>query len=99
MILYDWKPNREIDWLDTYKEVEKLYKENPDKIKAIGVSNCSESHLTKLLEITTIVPAINQIELHPSCPQTDLVKFSLSKGVAVAAYSPLGPANSPLTKL
>ena len=82
--------------MDTYKEVEKLYKENPDKIKAIGVSNCSESYLKKLLEIATVVPAINQIELHPSCPQTDLVKFSLSKGIAVTAYSPLGSANSPL---
>ena len=84
--------------MDTYKEVEKLYKENPDKIKAIGVSNCSESYLKKLLEIATVVPAINQIELHPSCPQTDLVKFSLSKGIAVTAYSPLGSANSPLPR-
>jgi len=92
----DWKPNREIDWLDTYKAVEKLYKENPDKIKAIGVSNFSESYLKRLLESATVIPAINQIELHPSCPQTDLVKFSLSKGIAVTAYSPLGSANSPL---
>jgi len=92
----DWKPNREIDWLDTYKAVEKLYKENPDKIKAIGVSNFSESYLKRLLESATVIPAMNQIELHPSCPQTDLVKFSLSKGIAVTAYSPLGSANSPL---
>jgi len=92
----DWKPNREIDWLDTYKAVEKLYKENPDKIKAIGVSNFSESYLKRLLESATVIPTMNQIELHPSCPQTDLVKFSLSKGIAVTAYSPLGSANSPL---
>jgi len=92
----EWKPDRGVDWLDTYKEVEKLHKENPDKIKAIGVSNWSESYLKKLLEHATVIPAVNKIELHPSCPQIDLVKFTLSKGIAVTAYSPLGSTGSPL---
>lgn len=94
----DWKPDRDIDWLDTYKEMEKIYKENPDKVKAIGVSNCSESYLKKLLGRATVVPAINQIELHPSCPQSDLIKFCKSKGIAVTAYSPLGSTGSPLAQ-
>lgn len=92
----EWKPDRSIDWLDVYKEIEQIYKENPDKIKAIGVSNCSESYLKRLLQHATVVPAINQIELHPSCPQTDLIKFSLSKGIAVTAYSPLGSTGARL---
>ena len=82
--------------MDVYKEVEKIYKENPDKIKAIGISNWSVSYLKRLLENSTVIPAINQIELHPSCTQTELVKFSQSKGIAITAYSPLGSTGSPL---
>lgn len=92
----DEKPDREVDWLDVYKEVENIYKENPDKIKAIGISNWSVSYLKRLLENSTVIPAINQIELHPSCTQTELVKFSQSKGIAITAYSPLGSTGSPL---
>lgn len=98
MFLQDLKPDRDITWSDVYKEVEKLYKENPDKIKAIGVSNWSLSYLEDLLEWATVIPAVNQIELHPSCPQTELVEFTLSKGIAVTAYSPLGSKDSPLPK-
>jgi len=91
----DHKPDREVDWLDVYKEVEKIYKENPDKIKAIGVSNWSASYLERLLENSTVVPAVNQIELHPSCTQAELVKLSKSKGIAITAYSPLGSTGTP----
>ena len=79
-----------------YKEVETIYKENPDKVKAIGISNWSVSYLDRLLKNSTIIPAINQIELHPSCTQTELVKFSQSKGIAITAYSPLGSTGTPL---
>jgi len=92
----DGKPDRELDWLDVYKEVEKIYKENPDKVKAIGVSNWCVSYLERLLKHASVIPAINQIELHPSCTQTELVKFSQSKGIAVTAYSPLGSTGTPL---
>jgi len=84
--------------LDTYKEVEKIYKENPDKIKAIGISNWSVSYLERLLKHATVIPAINQIELHPSCTQTELVEFTKSKGIAVTAYSPLGSTGTPLAR-
>ena len=79
-----------------YKEVETIYKENPDKVKAIGISNWSVSYLDRLLKNSTVIPAINQIELHPSCTQTELVKFSQSKGIAITAYSPLGSTGTPL---
>jgi glycerol 2-dehydrogenase (NADP+) len=94
--LQDEKPDRDVDWLDVYKEVEKIYRENPDKIKAIGVANWSVNYLERLLEHATVIPAINQIELHPSCTQTELVEFSKSKGIAVTAYSPLGSTGAPL---
>jgi len=89
-------PDKSLDWIDTWKSMEKLYKENPNKIKAIGVSNFSVEFLERLLEIATVVPAVNQIELHPSCTQKDVVDYCTSKGIVLTAYSPLGSDNSPL---
>lgn len=59
------KPDKEIDWLDTWKEMERVFKAHPDKVKAIGVSNFSVSYLERLLKAATVVPAVNQIESHP----------------------------------
>jgi len=76
--------------------MEKLYEAHPDKIKAIGVSNFSVEFLKRLLKDTKVVPAVNQVELHPSCPQHDVVEFCTKKGIVLTAYSPLGSDNSPL---
>lgn len=51
--------------------METLYKEG--LVRAIGVSNFHEHHLESLLEIADVVPAINQVELHPLLSQTNLV--------------------------
>lgn len=53
------------NWLDTWKAMEDLYKAHPEKVKAIGVSNVSVELLEKLFEVATVIPATNQIELHP----------------------------------
>jgi len=86
------------DWLDTWKDMEKVYKAHPDKVKAIGVSNFSIDYLERLLPEVTVVPAVNQIELHPSCPQQAVVDYCTAKGIVLTAYSPLGSDNSPLLK-
>ncbi|ORX70059.1 Aldo/keto reductase [Linderina pennispora] len=77
-----------IDYIDTYRAMEKLL--DTGKVKAIGVSNFTISHLKRLMTNTGIVPAINQIELHPYLPQPELVEFCKSKGIVPTAYSPLG---------
>lgn len=61
----DGGADKERDWRDTWRDMEKVYKENPDKVKAIGVSNFSVSYLQELLKFATVVPAVNQIESHP----------------------------------
>lgn len=48
--------------------MERLYKQYPEKIKAIGVSNFSVKFLDRLFTVATITPAVNQIELHPYVP-------------------------------
>ena len=94
----DGGPDKSIDWLDTWHEMEKLYKAHPDKLKAIGVSNFSVEYLNRLLADCDVVPAVNQIELHPSCPQQQVVDLCVSKGIAVTGYSPLGSDGAPLLK-
>jgi len=89
-------PARSVDWLDTWKAMEKLHKAYPEKVRAIGVSNMVVEYLERLLANSEIVPATNQIESHPSCPQEDIIAFCRSKGIIVTAYSPLGSNDSPL---
>jgi glycerol 2-dehydrogenase (NADP+) len=66
------------------------------KVKAIGVSNYSVQYLEQLLAQATIVPAVNQIENHPSLPQQEIVDFCNKAGIHITAYSPLGSTGSPM---
>lgn len=86
------------DWnfLDTWREMEKLLETK--KVKNIGVSNFSITNMEKLLAQCKIVPAVNQIELHPNNPSPKLVEYCTSKGIHLTAYSCLGSTNSPLAK-
>ncbi len=56
----------------------------------------SKKYLEELLSTSNIVPAINQIELHPQLPQTEIVELCREKGIHVVAYSPLGSTGSPV---
>ncbi|KZP11457.1 aado/keto reductase [Athelia psychrophila] len=75
-------------FVETYMEMEKLLATG--KVKSIGVSNFSIKTLTTLLASCTVVPAVNQVELHPCLPQDDLKAFCDSKGIHLTAYSPFG---------
>ncbi|KAK5739912.1 hypothetical protein LTR17_005008 [Elasticomyces elasticus] len=78
----------DIDYVSTYKAMEKLLKTG--KAKAIGVSNFNIRRLEDLLSKTDVVPAANQVEAHPYLTQPDLLEFCRSKGIILEAYSPLG---------
>ncbi|CDO95211.1 unnamed protein product [Kluyveromyces dobzhanskii CBS 2104] len=66
------------------------------KTRAIGVSNFSVKNIEELLAANPdfIVPAANQIEIHPQLPQTELIDYCKSKGILIEAYSPLGSSSS-----
>nr|QCX36389.1 RDCT16 [Piper methysticum] len=59
-------------------------------VRAIGVSNFSIQQMEELLLFAKIVPAVNQVEMHPFWRQDELVKFCKLKGIHVSAHTPLG---------
>jgi diketogulonate reductase-like aldo/keto reductase len=65
------------------------------RARAIGVSNFQIAHLQRLLDETEIVPAVNQVELHPYFPQQELLRFHAEHDIVTEAWSPLGK-NSPV---
>lgn len=89
-------PRSEWDHTQTYAEMEKLVASG--KTKAIGVSNYSKKYLEELLPKAKIVPAVNQIENHPSLPQQEIRDICAENGILITAYSPLGSTGSPMFK-
>lgn len=74
--------------LDTWRALEKLYKEG--KVKSIGVSNFRKHHLETILDNYEVKPMINQLEVHPGFLQEELCNFCNENDIVVEAYSPLG---------
>ncbi|WP_326653730.1 MULTISPECIES: aldo/keto reductase [unclassified Streptomyces] len=74
--------------VETYKAFEKIYADG--RAKAIGVSNFLPEHLERLIGETSIVPAVNQIELHPQLQQAESRAFHAEHGIKTEAWSPLG---------
>jgi glycerol 2-dehydrogenase (NADP+) len=77
--------DRSWDQSDTWRQMEDLH-----RVKAIGVANWSVSFLEELRRTWKIVPAVNQVELHPYLPQHELKKYCEDLGILLEAYSPLG---------
>ncbi|CAM1504264.1 Fc.00g018550.m01.CDS01 [Cosmosporella sp. VM-42] len=63
------------------------------KVKSIGVSNFGAGHIGHLLENARVVPAVNQVEVHPFCQRKDLVDLCNKHGIKIEAYSPLARGN------
>ncbi|WP_367046435.1 aldo/keto reductase [Streptomyces sp. Je 1-332] len=74
--------------VDTYKAFEKIQADG--RAKSIGVSNFLPEHLEQLLAETSVIPAVNQIELHPHLQQRASREFHAEQGIATEAWSPLG---------
>lgn len=80
----DWK---QLD-IESWRALEELQKEG--KIKSIGVSNFLPHHLDNLLEHASVVPAVNQLELHPGYMQRVACDYCREHGIALEAWSPIG---------
>ncbi|KAL3459734.1 NADP-dependent oxidoreductase domain-containing protein [Aspergillus heterothallicus] len=81
----------ETTYLDTWKAMEKLTKTS--KVKAIGVSNFSKGEIETLLQHSSTVPAVHQMEVHPYLQQKGFNEWLRSKGIHVVQFSPLGNMN------
>ena len=92
LILHQALPSAFDKTVGAYKALEKLLADG--KVRAIGVSNFMVEHLTQLLEQTDVVPAINQIELHPYFQQPEVHAFDTEHGIVTQAWSPIGGITS-----
>ncbi len=87
LYLIHW-PTPEFDeYVETYKALEKLYKDG--KVKAIGVCNFESEHLQRLLDECDVPPVLNQVECHPYLAQNELKEFCAKHDIFVEAWSPL----------
>lgn len=75
---------------DTYRAMEELVRQG--KTRYIGLSNFSILKTQRILDMATIHPVVNQVEMHPYLPQRKLLEFSKIKGIHITAHSPLGGA-------
>lgn len=83
-------------FVDTYKEIEKLYKEG--LIRSIGVCNCHQHHLEAIMKECETVPMVNEFEVHPLFTQKPLIRFCKGHGIHVIAYTPLARNDDRLRK-
>src|SRR5450756_2127650 len=88
LYLIHWPVPSQGLFVDAWQALEKIYA--AEGVRAIGVSNVLQDQLDTLLAETTVVPAVNQIELHPTFQQAALTARSRAHGIEVEAYSPLG---------
>jgi len=87
LFLVHWPMPRFDTYIDTYKALEKLYKDG--RVKAIGVSNFEIEHLQRLMQETEIKPVVNQVECHPYLAQNELKQFCKQQNIFVEAWAPL----------
>jgi diketogulonate reductase-like aldo/keto reductase len=87
LYLIHWPtPARDL-YSETWRAFEKLLADG--RTRAIGVSNFQPAHLERLLSNASVVPAVNQIELHPGLQQRELREFHARHGIVTEAWSPL----------
>lgn len=88
LYLIHWPVPANNSYVDTFKAFAHL--RDQGRIRSIGVSNFAPEHLTVLIDATGIVPAVNQVELHPLFPQHELREVHARLGIATEEWSPLG---------
>lgn len=94
LYLIHWPLPMEGKFVQAWKALEQLYR--GERVRAIGVSNFKPQHLERLLSEAEVVPAVNQIELHPLFQQQATRAFCAEHGIAIESYSPLMQAGEAL---
>jgi 2,5-diketo-D-gluconate reductase A len=87
LFLIHWPLPGRGDFVETWKAMEEIHRSG--RAKSIGVSNFQPAHLRRLLQDSDVVPAVNQIEVHPYLTQDDVRAFGAEQGIATEAWSPI----------
>lgn len=88
LYLIHWPTPKQDRYVDAWRTMIELRKEG--KAVSIGVSNFTIDNLKRIMDETSVVPAVNQIELHPGFPQRALRDFHAEHGIVTESWSPLG---------
>lgn len=88
LYLIHWPVPEQDKYVETWHALEEIYASG--RAKAIGVCNFNPEHLDKLLADAKVVPAVNQIELHPRLQQLELRQYCADKGIHIESWSPIG---------
>jgi 2,5-diketo-D-gluconate reductase A len=88
LYLIHWPMPKNEMFVLAWRQFERFYGEH--SARAIGVSNFLVPHLKTLIAATDIIPAVNQVELHPLNQQRELREYAAANGIAVEAWGPLG---------
>lgn len=92
LVLIHWPaPAREL-YVETWRALIRLREEG--RVASIGVSNFQPPHLDRIVGETGVVPAVNQIELHPDLPQEELRRKDAELGIVTQSWTPLGRSRS-----
>lgn len=92
LVLHQPVPTRFEKTIAAYKALEALLADG--RVRAIGVSNFMPRHLERLLQNTDVIPAVNQVELHPYFTQQDVQKEDAAHDILTQAWSPIGGITS-----
>jgi len=92
--LIHW-PNPSVDkYVEAWQALVELKQEG--LVRSIGVSNFTRAHLTRIIDATGVTPAVNQVELHPRFPQSEMRQVHDELGIRTEAWSPMGKRRAPL---
>jgi 2,5-diketo-D-gluconate reductase A len=91
LFLIHWPLPKVGDYVETWKAMEEMYASG--RVRAIGVSNFQVEHLDRLASETDVVPAVNQIEVHPYLTNEKVRSYNAEHAIATEAWSPIAKGN------
>ncbi|MEX2441182.1 MAG: aldo/keto reductase [Pontimonas sp.] len=94
LYLIHWPAPQRNLYVESWQALERLRDEG--LVRSIGVSNFEPEHLDRLAQHSAVLPAVNQVELHPAFQQRTLRDFQEPRGILTQAWGPLGQAKYPL---
>jgi diketogulonate reductase-like aldo/keto reductase len=92
LYLIHWPNPSHGRYIDTWRAMVELQQQG--RVRSIGVSNFTQQHLHEAADATGVMPAVNQIELHPHFPQAELRTVHAELGVVTESWSPFGEAKA-----